>query len=288
LKKYHAVCDELHKLRKQPIAPEPICGDKPYPENYKSEPFKNGEVNFATKEETDKIINDFEQSASNTIDKAKEKFGSESLGKCLGTITVGESVSDGFSNEKDIIYLANQHQYAMDYLDSYGIKKGTPITDRIKMLVVDTDKHLDQKSELEKGYKDRITDLISQNQELRLELAQHKEKLINTQSELDKYRETLKQIHNFIIERGLLSDVSFEDGIKHFPLLISCIFKDNKDMRNSLRQLGVHISAKDNSAFIADSDIQVFTLEEAAEYLEVDKLRECYRMFAYPCRAPCR
>jgi len=122
-------------------------------------------------------------------------------------------------------------------------------------------------SELEKGYRDRIADLINQNAELRLELAQHKEKLINTQPELDKYRETLKQIHNLIIERGLLSDVSFEDDIKHFPLLISCIFKDNKDMRDSLRQLGFHIYAKDNSPFIADSDNQLFTIDEAAEYL---------------------
>jgi len=98
---------------------------------------------------------------------------------------------------------------------------------------------------------DRIADLINQNRKL------------------DEYRETLKQIHNLIIERGLLSDVSFEDGIKHFPLLISCIFKDNKDMRNSLRELGVHVSTKDNSPFIADSDNQLFTLEEAAKYLEV-------------------
>lgn len=144
-------------------------------------------------------------------------------------------------------------------------------------------------SELEKGYRDSIADLINQNQELRLELTQHKEKLINTQSEVDKYRETLKQIHNFIIERGLLSDVSFEDGIKHFPLLISCIFKDNKDMRSSLRQLGVHVSgkddsqgainSKDNAAFIADTDSQLFTLEEAAEYLEVDMTTFC-RMLA--------
>jgi len=85
-----------------------------------------------------------------------------------------------------------------------------------------------------------------------------------------KYRNVLEEIHNFIIDRGLLSDVSFEDGIKHFPLLISCIFRDNREMRNSLRQLGVHISTKDHSAFIADSDNQLFTLEEAAEYLEVD------------------
>jgi len=86
-----------------------------------------------------------------------------------------------------------------------------------------------------------------------------------------KYRDVLNQIHNLIIERGLLKDVSFEDGIKDFPLLISCIFRENREMRNSLRQLGVPIYTKDNTAFIADTDNQLFTLEEAAEYLEINK-----------------
>lgn len=149
-------------------------------------------------------------------------------------------------------------------------------------------------NELAQGYRDRIADLINQNCELRevgeakLKGAEQRELTVlekyhvvcdelnqlryaekELTKKLDEYRETLKQIHNLIIERGLLSDVSFDDGIKHFPLLISCIIRDNREMRNSLRELGVHVYTKDNSAFIADSDNQLFTLEEAAEYLEV-------------------
>jgi len=114
-----------------------------------------------------------------------------------------------------------------------------------------------------------IDELKSKNFEILSRFTVWKNKVTREKALKDEYKNILEQIHDFITERGLLSDVSFEDGIKHFPLLISCIFKDNKDMRNSLRELGVHVSTKDNSPFIADSDNQLFTLEEAAEYLEV-------------------
>lgn len=47
----------------------------------------------------------------------------------------------------------------------------------------------------------------------------------------------------------------------------------------------VNFSTKDNSPFIADSDNQSFTLEEAAEYLEVDKLRALNLMFDWALKS---
>jgi len=90
-------------------------------------------------------------------------------------------------------------------------------------------------SELEKGYRDRIADLINQNKGLRLELWEKKEKLINTESELDAAK-----------------------------IYIDCLTIPKKD------DLQGSINSKDNAAFIADSDNQLFTLEEAAEYLGVE------------------
>jgi len=290
----HELTDLLGKLMQMYVVPKPTCGDdEQYPENYNQG--ESGKLsNYATKTSDDIILlANQHQSAMDYLDfmgvekgigiierienlvadkkvaPNKDKSIDDSIGKCLGTITVGESVSVLEAK------LKGAEERALLVLEEYHV-----VCDELHCL----------RKKLAEEHKsaDKYHDVLNQIYDILIpkDNSQHSLQVFTVDQRMNdfpalieqlkereattKYRNVLEEIHNFIIDRGLLSGVSFEDGIKHFPLLISCIFMDNREMRNSLRQLGVHIATKDNTAFIAESDNQLFTLEEAAEYLEVD------------------
>jgi len=225
----HELTDLLGKLMQMYVEPEPTCRDMPYPENYAQ---------------------------------------SESVGNCLGTITVGESVSVLEAK------LKGAEQRELTTLENYNIVVGV-------------------------------------NESLR-------KKLSEEHKTADKYHDVLNEIYDILIPKDAnqhsLPVFTVEHRMNDFSALIEVLIADKKwndeDMKDAW-MAGINdgrdsadsfkfktntfnpsewlsnykkddshnkINSKDNTAFIANSDNQLFTLQEAAEYLEIEPINVITRV----------
>jgi len=226
----HELTDLLGKLMQMYVVPEAICGDGvQYPENYN-------------------------QGESVSVLEAKLKGAEE---RALLVLEKYHVVCDELHCLRK--KLAEEHKSADKYHD---------VLNQIYDLLIPKDANPQSLPEFTVDH--RMNDftalievLISESKQL----ASCKEKLINTQSELDAakiYIDCLESkrlglfIPSFYPPNGYSFDSNHAITTSDYDYTITGTFKSLEDNK------------KDNSAFIVDTDKQLFTLEEAAEYLEVD------------------